>query len=391
MTQPVLQRALACAERGWPVFPCQPGRKTPATPHGYLDATTDPARSATGSAATPAGTSPSPPAPPAPTSSTSTTAARPAAGSPPWPGCAPPGCWTGPPPASAPPAAACTSTSPAPASAAATCPPATSTSSPRRLRPDPALPGRRQPLPATSRHPGGHGRLDWARRRRLLEPSRERRGPRPGPAAEQAGALARWVAAQPEGNRNTGLFWAANRALEADQAADLSPLAAAARQAGLDDRRSPGPSTPPAAPARPARRTSRPPARRSQLMTSTRPAAPATSTATAPAAPRSTSATATSGARSGGCAPRAAPTGPSRPPPDSPPPPCTTWPPDAATPPRRPQAIAAVTSDVTAPRPRRCRRHPAAAAGPARHGPRLGPHRPRPRRPRDDRPRHRPR
>ena len=37
------------------------------------------------------------------------------------------------------------------------------------------------------------------------------------------------------GNRNAGLFWAANRALEADYSADLSPLAAAARQAGLDD------------------------------------------------------------------------------------------------------------------------------------------------------------
>ena len=47
--------------------------------------------------------------------------------------------------------------------------------------------------------------------------------------------LARWVAAQPEGNRNAGLFWAANRALETDPAADLSPLAAAARHAGLDD------------------------------------------------------------------------------------------------------------------------------------------------------------
>jgi hypothetical protein len=48
--------------------------------------------------------------------------------------------------------------------------------------------------------------------------------------------LAAWVAAQPEGNRNEGLFWAANRALDADPAADLSPLAAAARQAGLDER-----------------------------------------------------------------------------------------------------------------------------------------------------------
>ena len=42
-------------------------------------------------------------------------------------------------------------------------------------------------------------------------------------------------------------------------------------------------------------------------------------------------------------------------------------------------------------RPRRRRRDPAAAAGPARDGPRLGPHRPRPRRPRADHPADRPR
>jgi hypothetical protein len=54
-------------------------------------------------------------------------------------------------------------------------------------------------------------------------------------AGARVSALARWVAAQPEGNRNAGLFWAANRALEADQAADLSLLAAAARQSGLPD------------------------------------------------------------------------------------------------------------------------------------------------------------
>ena len=41
--------------------------------------------------------------------------------------------------------------------------------------------------------------------------------------------------ARPEGNRNAGLYWAANRALDADPAADLSPLAAAARQVGLDE------------------------------------------------------------------------------------------------------------------------------------------------------------
>src|SRR5215469_7207368 len=33
---------MAYARYGWPVFPCQPGSKLPATRHGFLDATTDP-------------------------------------------------------------------------------------------------------------------------------------------------------------------------------------------------------------------------------------------------------------------------------------------------------------------------------------------------------------
>ena len=82
-----------------------------------------------------------------------------------------------------------------------------------------------------------HGEpMDWPAVLRLLDPARERQKPAPRPAADQQTvALTRWLAAQREGNRNNGLFWAANRALEADPAADLSPLAAAARQAGLDD------------------------------------------------------------------------------------------------------------------------------------------------------------
>jgi hypothetical protein len=81
-----------------------------------------------------------------------------------------------------------------------------------------------------------HGELDWHAAVRVLQPAREhapqQRRPAPG---EQIGRLARWVAAQREGNRNNGLFWAASRALETSQAADLSPLAAAARQAGLTE------------------------------------------------------------------------------------------------------------------------------------------------------------
>ena len=239
MTSPVLRQALAYAARGWPVFPCQPGQKTPATAHGYLDATTDPAADHRLVRPPPAAaTWPSPPAPPAPTSSTSTSAARPATGSPPSPGSATPGCSTAPPPTSAPPAAACTSTSPAPASAAATCPPATWTSCPPAATSWPRPPRSAAGPTGLLATPGRPRPLDWAAVTALLHPQRQPRQPQPrqGQApGRDLDHLARWVAAQPEGNRNAGLFWAANRALETDPAADLSPLAAAARQAGLAD------------------------------------------------------------------------------------------------------------------------------------------------------------
>ena len=86
-----------------------------------------------------------------------------------------------------------------------------------------------------------HGELDWQAAAGLLDPPPEPASHPPRPSQPlwsgrtRVDWLARWVAAQPEGNRNNGLFWAANRALEDSQAADLSPLAAAARQAGLTD------------------------------------------------------------------------------------------------------------------------------------------------------------
>ncbi len=39
----MLAAALAYAARGWHVFPCVQGGKTPLTPHGFKDATTNPA------------------------------------------------------------------------------------------------------------------------------------------------------------------------------------------------------------------------------------------------------------------------------------------------------------------------------------------------------------
>jgi Bifunctional DNA primase/polymerase, N-terminal len=81
-----------------------------------------------------------------------------------------------------------------------------------------------------------NGGLDWATVTALLEPRRQIQRPQPHPASSRdLTHLAQWMASQQRGNRNAGLFWAANRALEADPAADLSPLAAAARQAGLED------------------------------------------------------------------------------------------------------------------------------------------------------------
>jgi hypothetical protein len=80
--------------------------------------------------------------------------------------------------------------------------------------------------------------LSWDAVCRLLAPERYR--PRPaGPAMPAGGrvdALARWVARLAEGNRNDGLFWAACRALDDDPAADLAVLASAAAETGLDDR-----------------------------------------------------------------------------------------------------------------------------------------------------------
>jgi hypothetical protein len=83
---------------------------------------------------------------------------------------------------------------------------------------------------------GRTGALDWAAATQILQPGRQPQQPSPHLAQGQTlDHLASWVTAQPEGNRNAGLYWAANRALETDPAADLSALAAAARQVGLAD------------------------------------------------------------------------------------------------------------------------------------------------------------
>jgi hypothetical protein len=236
MTDATLRQALAFATCGWPVLPCQPGQKTPATRHGYRDATTDPGqitawfgRHPDWNLAIATG---------APGPDVLDVDEHGAAGN----GYAAfrqlrkAGLLDG-------------------ASAYVRTPSgglhAYFTGSDQRnahlpgwhldfrshggyvLTPPSHIDGKPYQLVKT---PGGHGGLDWDGVIRHLEPQRQSQRPRhPQAGSQDISGLARWVASQGEGNRNAGLFWAANRALDTDLAADLSPLAAAARQAGLGD------------------------------------------------------------------------------------------------------------------------------------------------------------
>lgn len=80
------------------------------------------------------------------------------------------------------------------------------------------------------------GTVDFAAVRSLLEPPRNwvQREPSYRRAAA-VDSLARWLAGQPEGNRNAGLFWAACRALEAGNG-DLREIEDAAAALGLTER-----------------------------------------------------------------------------------------------------------------------------------------------------------
>ena len=85
-------------------------------------------------------------------------------------------------------------------------------------------------------HLAQSGGLDWAAVTSLLEPGRIRPA-RPRTAAPgDLGHLAAWVERLQEGNRNAGLFWAACRAVEAGQPAVLDDLARAAAATGLTGR-----------------------------------------------------------------------------------------------------------------------------------------------------------
>jgi len=236
MTSPVLSRALALAGRGWPVFPCPPGQKSPATRHGYRDATTDPDRIRDWFASRPHRNLAVATGAPGPDILDIDSRGPARTGFPALARLQAAGLLDG--------AASYVRT---PSGGLHVY----FTGSGQRCG---HLPASHVDFLATGGYAlippsriggrpyqqvkslGGHGGLDWGAAARLLEPSRDPQRPAPRQASgERISALARWVAAQREGNRNAGLFWAASRVLETGQAADLSPLAAAARQAGLTE------------------------------------------------------------------------------------------------------------------------------------------------------------
>lgn len=83
-------------------------------------------------------------------------------------------------------------------------------------------------------HRPGSATLDWQAVRELLEPPKREALVRPQDVGDVT-RLADWVARQPEGNRNAGLYWAACRVDPGDTAA-LEQLVSAAVHAGLPER-----------------------------------------------------------------------------------------------------------------------------------------------------------
>ena len=228
--------ALAYASRGWPVFPCHPGSKKPATRHGFRDATADPAqvrrwwkRLPTANLAIATGL---------PGPDVLDVDVRGAAGS----GFAAyhrlkrEGLLSG--------AGAVVAT---PGGGMHVYFAGTSQGSGRLaghhldfkasggyvLAPPSQVNGR--PYRVVSRQ-AASGVLDWAAAVSLLAPGRHRLTPLSRLAPGDLGRLAAWVGRLGEGNRNSGLFWAACRALEAGEPCGLDDLGAAAARAGLDDR-----------------------------------------------------------------------------------------------------------------------------------------------------------
>ena len=237
MTGTRLRQALTYAARGWPVFPCQARQKTPATAHGHLDATTDPEQITAWFSRNPNWNLAIATGAPGPDVLDVDDHGPAGNGYAAFAKLSKAGLLDG--------AAAYVRTPSGGLHASCTGSAQRNGHLPAQhldfrsrggyvLAPPSRVDGKPYQVIRTVNAGGG---LDWATVTALLEPRRQPHRPQPGPApGRDLSHLARWVASQAEGNRNAGLFWAANRALDADPATDLSPLAAAARQAGLGER-----------------------------------------------------------------------------------------------------------------------------------------------------------
>jgi hypothetical protein len=234
-----LRQALACAARGWPVFPCQPGKKIPATRHGYLDATTDEQQITDWFGRRPGLNLAIATGAPGPDVLDIDQHGPVGNGFPAYARLHAAGLLDG--------ATRYVATPSGGMHVYFNGSNQTSGHLPAHhldflstggyaLAPPSRIHARHY---ERLKNLDGRGGLSWQAVTRYLEPDRQHQQP-PSQAPRRVhehgiSRLAQWVAAQPEGNRNEGLFWAANRALETDRAADLSPLAAAARQAGLSE------------------------------------------------------------------------------------------------------------------------------------------------------------
>ena len=232
-----IRQALSYASHGWPVFPCQPGSKEPATRHGFRDATTDPDRIRSWWRHQPAANLAIATGQPGPDvldidqhgdagngfaalrqlkiagllEPVGTVIATPSGGLHAY--------FTG-------------SDQP-------------SGRLPRQhldfrarggyiLAPPSQIDGKPYQLISRQAQSGG---LDWAAVTSLLDPAEAARAaPARAAAPGDLSHLAGWVGQLQEGNRNAGLYWAACRAAEAGQLAVLDDLAQAAAATGLTDR-----------------------------------------------------------------------------------------------------------------------------------------------------------
>ncbi len=235
----IVERALVYAACGWPVFPCQPGSKQPATRHGFLDATTDPEQIAWWWRREPGANLAIATGTPGPDVLDVDQHGDAGSGYPALNRLARAGLTRD--------AGAVVATPHGGlhlyyAGSGQGCGklPAHHLDFRSRggyvLAPPSQVDGRAYRV---IRHQPQAGQFSWDAAVRLLDPQRQA-GSRPGIRDAGGNAdlshLAGWVARLTEGNRNDGLFWAACRAAEAGDDTTLGRLADAARQAGLDGR-----------------------------------------------------------------------------------------------------------------------------------------------------------